>query len=502
MTKVPVVVEPVNLIFKLRQQKQQQQQQQQQQPQPKTVRSGVVASIRRPHHDPKAEWTLPIMAKPDLMDDRPHDEVVVVEEERRGVMDNTDASLFTLPEVLPDGSEKLHSVLCLPTVLPPSETESRASSSTFNILMADVSVSMSRYWKAVVEHWNRSVSPALKGRTSLYVFSNQVFFMRSATYLEQGDFYSGATDLVGALETIVTEVYRCRERYVKVFLITDGDHSLSQLKPEDVIGKMEFPVGKVCDVYVLGVGDEFPVRHSLGLRSRLHNGRSNIPYLYTAKSVDEVREQMVAIGRSLTIHGQAITLSVEGTSLPGTTKTFSFQPGEWVYFPHDPSHLQQLTITFDKRKGQLNLQPIPIDLVHLNDVFRQWNSRIIQLFSNGGREQGVISDVIAFKERLFNTQVQKLRKGTSYTVSERLARKHLAHYESNFKASANKLDSILNKTFRNEQELAENVLCTTTEGTKYETRVFKLKGHTDQDFQSDQEEFMRVYASNKRTSST
>lgn len=366
-------------------------------------------------------------------------------------------------------------------------------SSNFNILMADVSVSMSFCWKEVVQGWKRFVAPTLRGRTSIYVFSNQVFFQRSGTLLEDGDFFSGATDLVGALRTVVSEVYQCKEKYVKVYLITDGNHSLSHLDPKEVIEKMQFPVGKVCDVFVLGVGSEYPVEHSVGLRSRLHNGNSNLPYLFTAKSVGDIAEQMSAIGRNSQSYGQGIQLSTEGSSLPGGEVKDTFHPGEWVYFPCEPLRVQQLAVSFGTSKGILSLQPRPMDITNLNEMFRQWNSQIIQLYRNG---EVVPPDVLPFKERLFKAQLRKLKESETYTVRDRLARKQLTQYEASFRAEVNKMETMLSKTFQSEQELADNVLFTTV-GGKYEIKAFKLRGHTDKNFEEDQEEFMKVYNAQK-----
>ena len=68
------------------------------------------------------------------------------------------------------------------------------------------------------------------------------------------------TDLTGALQTIVEEVYKCKEKFINVFFITDGHHNQTECQPAEAIAKMRAPAGKVCDVYLLGAGNGFPVQ--------------------------------------------------------------------------------------------------------------------------------------------------------------------------------------------------------------------------------------------------
>lgn len=409
----------------------------------------------------------------------------------------TDACLYVLPELIQEGKrERLHTVLHMPSEVPEAVMGKHSPSASFNILMVDVSASMSTYWKDVVQGWNKHVAPTLTGRTMLYAFGNRVLFLRCGTELKQEDFISGGTDLVGALRTIISEVYQCREKYIKVFLITDGDHTVSKVKPESVIEKMKCAMGKICDVFVLGVGNDFPVQHSIDIRSRLHNGNSNLPYLFTAESSKDIMEQMHAIGRgSCSSNAAKIKLSVRGSALPGGDITDTFHLGEWVYFPCEPEQVQQLTLTCGRRTFSITLQPRPIPILDLNEMFRQWNSLIIQRHRKG---EAVSQDIMALKERLFSTWMIKLKNRGTLTVLDRLAQKEMKTHEANFRANINKMKAILTtKNFQNDQELADQVLYTTVGGSKYETKVFQMKGHTNSDFEKVREEFMKVYEAHK-----
>ncbi|KAK8751663.1 hypothetical protein OTU49_009690 [Cherax quadricarinatus] len=451
-----------------------------------TVDRGVLGDVYGGWQTPKMVWPDP-----------------VVEEEESSQLTkvdlgevHTDATLYALPEMV-GTRERLHTVLHMPTDLPVPDVGRPPPSASLNILMVDVSASMKAYWKDVVHSWNSLVAPTLYGRTILYAFGTRVLFLRSGTQLEQKDFISGGTDLVGALRTIVSEVYQCREKYIKVFLITDGEHTVSKVKPESVIEKMEYACGKICDVFVLGVGDKFPVQHSIDIRSRLHNGNSNLPYLFTAKTSVGMREEMAVIGRiSYSSNSSRIKLSLSGSVLPGGDVTDVFHLGEWVYFACEPQEIQNLTLSSGRHSFSISLKPKPMNLSNLSELFRQWNSLIIQLHRS---KKTIPSDIMAFKDRLFSSWSKKLKEGSrAQTINDRLTLKEIKTHEASFRAHKNYMETILmTETFQDEQELADKILFTTVGGSKYETKVLRMKGHTDQDFSKDQKEFMEVYEAHK-----
>ncbi|XP_069961366.1 uncharacterized protein [Cherax quadricarinatus] len=437
-------------------------------------------------------WAPPVMVEPEAFED----------EKLLGIEDHgdvvTDAALYILKEKK-DGEVKIHSMLQMPSNIPElleGTNKDYYETNTFNILMADVSCSMYCYWKPLVNSWNEHIAPCLVGRTNLYTFGSKVTFKRSGTILEFRDMDGSSTDLTGSLQTIVDEVYKCKERYVNVFLVTDGHHNSTEVKPTKVIYQMNAAKGKTCDVFVLGAGTDFPVQYSINIRSRLHNGRANLPSLFWAKSEDDVPEQIKQIASIISERSsRCIELSLPGYYLPdGVQKNF-FHLREWVYFPSGPEALQRLALKFGRHICHISLEPREMRLSILNDVFRQWNSVIIQ---NQNKKERVPLGVLPFMECLFNTQIDAMKDLKSGTVKERLSRKEFKMYETDFRTLFNKIRDILTTfKYKNELELAENILSTTVGGGKYEVKALQLKGHTDEDFAKDYEDFLKIYEEHK-----
>lgn len=408
---------------------------------------------------------------------------------------DTDAALFVFKEEESvegnNDAVKLHYILRMPSSLPTAdETTENYSSGIFNILMVDVSGSMNRYWASVLDGWNNHVAPKISGETLIYTFSSSVTFRGVGKTLEKKYFDAGGTDLTGAFQTIVNEVYQCKQNYVNVYVITDGDHNSTEVQPSSVIDVMEFPRGKVCNVFILGIGSEFPVEYSVDIRSHLHSGSHNVPSLFWAKNVEDVVGELKDIGEIM-YDGLCFTakLSLPGSLLPGLSERNDFHKSEFVYMPYQPEKLKELQITYDKHVGTLVLEPQEGTLPVLKEVFRQWNSVIIQRHR---KKKTIPEGILEFKERLFWPQVKITDHGGG-SIRQRIQNKELKAHGMEFRQELNKLKAILiNDKFANPLELAENVLSTTVTRSKYKTRSLQLKGHTDQDYVADSQAFLKV----------
>nr|BDV49865.1 MAG: hypothetical protein [Penaeus semisulcatus pemonivirus] len=399
-----------------------------------------------------------------------------------------------------NGEIAIRFVLQMPSFMPPellgdSFAEAGPSATnSYNLLLADVSGSMTSYWPAVVSGWNTSVAPKLRGRTDLYAFGSRVELLRTGTELKRSDFTSGQTDLTGALQTIVDNVYACKEKYVKVFIITDGDHNQLTDPPETVISLMREPKGKVCDVYLLGAGNCFPVQYSVNIRSRLHNGSTNLPTLFWAEHPSDVENQMKAISKNLAnMNERSLKLSVPGWKLPGSKSTHNFHILEWVFFPEDPEKHGSLKVSLDKYECQLAPERTKITSDILSKVLRQWNSVAVQLHSVGKR---IPSDLLPFMERLFYTNMQMGIEG--HSVAARLARINAKTVEVEFRTNMNKIKEILTTEKHSDAlRLAENILSTTVTAGKFEVKSLQLKGHSELDYEKDCQDFKNVYETKK-----
>nr|BDT62262.1 MAG: hypothetical protein [Penaeus semisulcatus majanivirus] len=451
------------------------------------------------------DWQPPPMCCPDIIEDgEPPACLPDIVEDSETLSDDSvysgNARLYEAEEKTENGEIKTHFLLKMPSTIPAEHTlmKSKLPSehNCFNIVMADVSTSMYRYWPLIVSAWNDHVAPKLSGTTEIFVFNTEVEHLRSDPFLLEDDHLGGMTNLTSALRTIVEKVHNCRQKYIKVFLITDGDHNHSDVpRPNTVIEKMKEPTGKICDVYLLGIDKRFPVQYSLDIRSRLHNGSSNLPTLFWGNGYCEVDEEMKAIGDHLAKRNDSnMELSVPGYKMPGLPPTKEFHLSEWVYFPEDPEKYKRLEVYHQgHRAGQLILERSAVTTPILMEIVRQWNSVAIQYHNLKKR---IPSDLLPFIERLFSTALQTGSEGHSLTA--RLARAGNKTTEVEFRTTVNKMKKILTlEKYEDALDLARDVLSTTVSAGKYEVRSLQLKGHSGDDYAKDCQEFRKVYLANK-----
>ncbi|XP_071514565.1 uncharacterized protein [Panulirus ornatus] len=409
-----------------------------------------------------------------------------------------DFKLFRVTEA--DG--KHHTLLQAPRSLPThlSLVNAPPTHDAFNILMADVSGSMSSFWPYVVNGWQMSIQGKLTGRTKIFVFGSIVSFVRVGTELTEDDYCGGGTDLTSALQTVRHEVDDCSEHYVRVFIITDGAHGFGEPLPDTEIEKMSAPLGKTVDVFLLGLGYYFPVNYSIDIRSRMHNGSANLPSLFWAKELTEIEDQMMYIGTELSSGLVKLSLNHHGSILPGIDKTEFIHLGEWQYFCEPPEEIPMFTVQVDDQSPKmlsLEVQEITMELL-LHQVFRQWNSVVIQRHR---KKEDFPKDIFDLMDTLFRNIRNKLNSelGDGNNVKVRLQKKKLKGFEVDYATLMNQSKTVIGieGKYQNEIELAETILMSTVTNKKFDTRLLKMRGHGQDDYDADVKAFCNLYEKTK-----
>ncbi|KAK7080047.1 hypothetical protein SK128_018431, partial [Halocaridina rubra] len=335
----------------------------------------------------------------------------------------------------------------------------------------------------------------------MYIFDTKVHFLREGTELTEADFSGGGTNITAALKTLRSEVESCEHRYVRVFIITDGGHGAGEPFPETEILKMIPPQGKTISVYLLGIGNYFPVNYSIDIRSHLHNGNANVPSMYWAKEYEDAVTQLGCISDDLNSALMTLELNTEMFVLPNLDKMSTFYLGEWLYFEGHPDDIT--TLQFKVNEGEFQSIPKswkPVTAKHLlEEVFRQWNSILIQQHRKKAR---VPHETFDLMESLFAYQINEMKAAVPQgnDVKTRLNKKHIVSYESEFRALKNRGQNLIciEDKFSNELELADTILKTTITKTKYDTKNLKLKGHGIEEYEEDVKAFKKIYESKKK----
>ncbi|XP_076047136.1 uncharacterized protein LOC143028628 [Oratosquilla oratoria] len=406
---------------------------------------------------------------------------------------STDVEFLELYITEEEGNQPCHhTLLHLPRLESLTRGHDMEGEDTYNLLMADVSASMYLSWRLLVSGWNNHVAPYLRGRTEVYVFDDVVKLVRKNGFLSEADFKGGMTDLHQAFSTIMHCITTCREKNTRIFFITDGEHTVPQGNPKAVLEQMATPEGKRCEVFIWGTGTSFPVRHSLDIQWRLHNGNANMPTLFWSKKPQDIEEVAEDIGTYLVGSSGLVTLSHPGCLVPGLPERLEFHRGEWIYMQCDPDTLGSLSVSTNKgmiTPCQHECRQFTMDLF-LDDVLPQWNSQLIQMHK---LKKPLPDEIFLLIERIFESLVHLMPAGDLKTVEGRLSWRKAKEARVWFQTFTNQIKALLTKEkFVDEMELAETILLTTVTTRKHFIRGLKL-GHMEQDYAEDCRVFMHAY---------
>lgn len=265
---------------------------------------------------------------------------------------------------------------------------------------------------------------------------------------------------------------------------------------------MSVPPGKTVDVYLLGIGYSFPVSYSVDIRSLMHNGSASVPTLFWAKEVDDVEDRLSEIGNELNSGLVKLTLNHKGYVLPGSDSTETIHFGEWIYFPEIPDKMPELTLRVNEMEPwslAMKARMISLPLL-LNEVYRQWNSVMIQRYR---KKLQIPMETFDLMDSFFKHLLEKMKSEVSDkdNITTRLAKKHMKTCETSYATLLNESKRLIGieGKYLSEIELAEGILKTTVTSGKYGLKNLKMKGHSSDDFLTDVEKFRRIYISIKQS---
>lgn len=381
-----------------------------------------------------------------------------------------------------------------------STSHTKATQSYYNIVMVDTSASM--HFGRVRDNWNANIAPHLTGKTEIYTFSKVVKFRRVGTLLFAVDNDFSSTNLTMALAKIRSKIDACGDENIRVFLVTDG-HDNRGGDPKREIDLMQTPDGKTVEVYVLGIGEDFPVSYSVDIRSKLHNGSAICPTLFWSRNyfeLDEVTRQMCDAMRS-TDKNRKINLSLPAKDMPFSETTKSVASiGEFLYYANDPENLvAELTLTCGDdgtviRLTEDSIEDVPPTLL-VREVFKQWTAVLLQRHRKRMSVPMAAFDLmeVAFESSLKKT-IALLGGERPNNVRARMAlklTKTLPHEYATLVNQSKKLIGIEDR-FKNEMEFAEALLSTTVQ-SRYDTKLLAMRGYTDCAWRNDVEKFKQQY---------
>lgn len=372
-----------------------------------------------------------------------------------------------------------------------------------NILLCDSSGSMGSYWAKVAQGWNNLVEK-LDGTVSLILFSDNAYRYDGKT-LPPHMPKNGGTDIIKGLTELEKEIKKYKNHdLIRVYFITDGDDSnrtTFQSRFDTKMSKYHKPTNNI-EFYVLGLTGNFPVFISQSIRAKLHTGRSSIPNLFWSQNCSEaeITEEFINIGKlNKTI--SKIQLPVNGLLNPYDIPTNTFFTGDWVLISNLTNSINQnsnhnwFECEGNIYKLEVNSNPTFDNLL---DLFAQWigmlqitsiklatdtetlkiyavktREKMEQMYQNYISSHNILSGMKTFTERITNKQI----KTKTY------------QYQAYLKIS-NDLASGIKLQFMNNVELAKQL-----KGVyvgKYSQKAFELRSHSEEDFESDKQDFIKV----------
>lgn len=365
-----------------------------------------------------------------------------------------------------------------------------------NILLCDTSGSMGSYWTKVASGWN-SIVDSIDGTFSILLFDNTVKPISGKT-LPLAQPYRGGTNIIKALEGLGKEISKYKNYdLVRIYMITDGadtDNQDFENVFNNTIKKIVKPYN-ACEFYVVGLTGNFPVFISQSVRANLHNGSNSIPNLFWSQDCtqEEISNEFFNINKynkSLC----EITIDFAGFSSPYSDPTNKFYSNDWVLLKELPP---KLDFTFENTVYSLELNPNPKFDV-LIELFQQWVGLIQGLsIKSTGDYAPVVTKTIILKEcmeSMYETYVKTLPVvSKSMTLGERIRNKEIKtktlQYYSLLKIVKD-IGSGVRLSFMSNIELAKQLKGVHL--TKFSEKNYKLRAHTEEDFEKDKAEFIQV----------
>lgn len=364
-----------------------------------------------------------------------------------------------------------------------------------NIVLCDTSGSMGSYWAKVANGWNFIVN-SIDGTFSILLFDNTVKPISGKT-LPLTQPYSGGTNIISALEGLKKEIYKyINYDLVRIYMITDGaDTENYDFKNvfQNTIKTVPKPYN-ACEFYVMGLTESFPVFISQTIRANLHNGSSSIPNLFWSQECTQ--EEIVNEFANINKYNKSlceITMEFLGYPDPYSEPTNKFYSNDWVLLKELPDKLH---FTFENTAYSLELTPNPKFDV-LIELFQQWVGLIQGLsIKTTGDYSPVVEKAVILKEcmeSMYNTYIKILPVATkSMTLGERIRNKEIKtktlQYYSLLKIVKD-IGSGVRLSFMSNIELAKQLKGIHL--TKFSERNYKLRAHTEEDFEKDKAEFIK-----------
>jgi uncharacterized protein YacL (UPF0231 family) len=383
--------------------------------------------------------------------------------------------------------------------VPEITSEQIVQKKVHNILLCDSSGSMSGYWAKVANGWN-SLVEKLNGEVSIILFHNHAFRYTGRTLpLYQPQL--GGTNIIAGMDELEKEIkVHKSDDLVRVFFITDGEDSRGNFESRfnSRLEKYYRPLNQV-EFYVLGLSSRFPAYISQAIRANVHTGRATIPNLFWSQSCSEteIMKEFNLIGG----HQKAIskiTLPTDCQLSPFADPTNTFYTGDWVWVNTENLGLSQLNwFECEGNVYQLDINTKPT-FDNLLEMFAQWIGQLqltsIKLGSDTERTKLLATQVKQKMESMYNNYITSLPiLNEMKTFTERLAIKQIKtktyQYQAYLKIATD-LASGVRLQFMDNLELAKQL-----KGVyvgKYSQKAFELRSHTDEDFEKDKENFIKV----------
>lgn len=367
-----------------------------------------------------------------------------------------------------------------------------------NILLCDSSGSMSSYWAKVAQGWNNLVEK-LDGSVSLILFSDNAFRYAGKTlplHMPQ----SGGTNIIAGLTELEKEIKKFKNYdLIRVYFVTDGEDSnrgTFQNRFDTTMNKYYKPTNNV-EFYVLGLTGNFPVFISQSIRAKVHTGRATIPNLFWSQNcsqaeISEEFENITKLNKTIS----KIQLPVNGLSNPFGIPLNTFYTGDWVLIPKSSNEVPNW-FECEGEIHQLTINSNPT-FDNLLELFAQWVGMLQTTSIKLGSDTNTIK-IYAEKtkekmEQMYQDYINSIPiLNGMKTFTERVANKQIKtktyQYQAYLKIAAD-LASGIKLQFMDNVELAKQL-----KGVyvgKYSQKAFELRSHTDEDFESDKQAFIKV----------
>ena len=370
----------------------------------------------------------------------------------------------------------------------PSLNKNPIKSSVIGVI--DSSGSMSSYWGAIADDWNKLL---VENPDAIAItFSDNAKIIKGPLTHRIQDYEGSGTEIEKGfreLNTILKSDANIHPNLTILFVSDGCDNNSYSL--DDRLKNLSFQIDKTkkCNFLSLAVGRGFPTFVAMRLRDMYHNGDSNLPpvFLIEEPSTQTIKEQFELLTPYL-LHRSKCPIKPAVKAFPWSSQPIEIvQEKQWVLTSEKALVLNEDTFEVPAREF--------IGIQEFIDVIKSWlqELQLLSIKKSVKEEAEIAIEFIKDMKNLYEKKTEGPKKG-KMSFYERLMKRSGGDLMQDLNLLIKEIKSFSEENLLSklsEQEAAKRLAIGTKVG-KYHSKAIDLRGISVEDYVKIKQDFMKL----------